>query len=81
MKCALPSHGTFESLLISKILAFDMLVVKGEMDLEETLMQYKQKPHLLRILEDPNYMKTKTPEISMNPGQSPFMRQFLKSDE
>ena len=59
----------------------DMLVVKGEMDLEETLMQYKQKPHLLRILEDPNYLKTKTPEISMNPGQSPFMRQFLKSDE
>ena len=58
----------------------DMLVVKGEMDLEETLMQYKQKPHLMRILEDPNMLKEKNaPKVDQ--GQSPFLSQFYKSDE
>ncbi|CAM9707278.1 unnamed protein product, partial [Discosporangium mesarthrocarpum] len=29
----------------------DMMVMKGYMELEETTMQYKQKTHLLRILQ------------------------------
>ena len=29
----------------------DMLCAKGEMDLEETLLYFKQKAHLLRILQ------------------------------
>ena len=58
----------------------DMLVVKGEMDLEETLMQYKQKPHLMRILEDPNMLKEKE-QSKVTQGQSDFLAQFYKSDE
>jgi len=29
----------------------DMLVEKGYMELEETLLQHKQRPHLLRLLD------------------------------
>ena len=29
----------------------DMVVEKGYMELEETLLQHKQRPHLLRFLE------------------------------
>jgi len=36
----------------------DMLVEKGYMDLEETLLQWKQRPHLIRQLEGRNVMPT-----------------------
>ena len=60
----------------------DMLVVKGEMDLEETLMQYKQKPHLMRILEDPRMIQENN-EVnnSLNTGESDFLKKFWKNDE
>ena len=60
----------------------DMLVVKGEMDLEETLMQYKQKPHLMRILEDPRMIQENN-EVnnSLNTGESDFLKNFWKNDE
>ena len=60
----------------------DMLVVKREMDLEETLMQYKQKPHLMRILEDPRMIQENN-EVnnSLNTGESDFLKKFWKNDE
>ena len=60
----------------------DMLVVKGEMDLEETLMQYKQKPHLMRILEDPRMIQENN-EVnnSLNTGESDFLKKFWRNDE
>eukprot|EP00949_MAST-11_sp_MAST-11-sp1_P003321 g3321.t1 len=30
----------------------DMLVSKGTMELEETLLQFKTKPHVMKVLED-----------------------------
>ena len=60
----------------------DMLVVKGEMDLEETLMQYKQKPHLMRILEDPRMLNERGEgQNSLSTGESDFLKKFWKSDE
>ena len=60
----------------------DMLVVKGEMDLEETLMQYKQKPHLMRILEDPRMLRERGEgQNSLSTGESDFLKKFWKSDE
>eukprot|EP00943_MAST-04B_sp_MAST-4B-sp1_P000092 g92.t1 len=59
----------------------DMLVVKGEMDLEETLMQYKQKPHLMRILEDPRMLKERQVNNSLSSGESEFLKKFWTSDE
>lgn len=50
--CVLESNAhssmTFATLLCSII---GMLMAKGYMELEETLMQWKQKTHLLRVLE------------------------------
>jgi NADH dehydrogenase (ubiquinone) 1 alpha subcomplex subunit 6 len=36
----------------------DMLVEKGYMELEETLLHYKQKPHLLRLFEGFKHQST-----------------------
>eukprot|EP01040_Poterioochromonas_malhamensis_P007568 gene7568-8170_t len=38
-----------------------ILVAKGYMELEETLMQWKQKTHLMRVLEPPELRTTYVP--------------------
>ena len=38
-----------------------MLLAKGYMELEETLMQWKQKTHLLRVLEPLEMQKEAEP--------------------
>ncbi|CAM9876526.1 unnamed protein product [Phaeothamnion confervicola] len=48
----------------------DMLISKGYMELEETLLQFKQKTHLMRILEP---HQTESPLRSKREG---FLNQF-----
>ena len=52
----------------------DMLVTKGEMELEETLLQYKTKTHVMRIL-DPSPVERMT--LAHEHSQSAKMKQFL----
>ena len=52
----------------------DMLVTKGEMELEETLLQYKTKTHVMRVL-DPSPVERMT--IAHRDNQSDKLKQFL----
>ena len=47
--CVLASNAHSSVTLLCSIIG--MLMAKGYMELEETLMQWKQKTHLLRVLE------------------------------
>ena len=49
----------------------DMLIKKGYMELEETLLQWKQKTHLLRLLDAPEEVPRKYRT------KKTFMDQFL----
>mmetsp|Transcript_8278 Transcript_8278/g.13736 ORF Transcript_8278/g.13736 Transcript_8278/m.13736 type:complete len:88 (-) Transcript_8278:231-494(-) len=42
-----------------------LLLAKGYMELEETLMQWKQKTHLLRILEPMELEEKRTKPLSL----------------
>ncbi|EDQ88799.1 uncharacterized protein MONBRDRAFT_37277 [Monosiga brevicollis MX1] len=61
-----------EKFLINKnvqdVRQIDMLVIKGKMELEETLKVWKQTTHVMRFFEDP--------QTNMNPPK-PFMDKFL----
>ena len=52
----------------------DMLVSKGEMELEETLLLYKTKTHVMRVL-DPAPVERMS--LAQNTNLSPKMKQFL----
>ena len=53
----------------------DMLVSKGEMELEETLLQYKTKTHVMRVL-DPNPIAKGSVNM-LDKNLSPQMQDFL----
>mgnify|MGYP001387379621 FL=1 len=53
----------------------DMLVSKGEMELEETLLMYKTKTHVMRVL-DPNPIAKGSLNM-MAKDLSPGMQDFL----
>ena len=45
-------RGLFhENAYVRDARVLDLLIEKGYMELEETLLQHKQRPHLLRLLE------------------------------
>ena len=52
----------------------DMLVSKGEMELEETLLLYKTKTHVMRVL-DPAPVERMT--LAQDTNLSSKMKQFL----
>ncbi|CAH0477861.1 unnamed protein product [Peronospora belbahrii] len=41
----------------------DMLITKANMELEETLMQWKQKVHLIKLLEHGQALRTPAPVV------------------
>lgn len=53
----------------------DMLLEKGYMDLEDTLLQHKQKSHLMLIIEDP--IGTEFNEKRLSPDAS-IDEQFMR---
>ena len=54
----------------------DMLVSKGEMELEETMLQYKTKTHVMRVL-DPNPIAKSSINLAANQNLSNGMQSFL----
>ncbi len=48
----------------------DMLVEKGYMELEETLLHHKQRPHLLRIFEGFKHKTTGADRKKLGPNAS-----------
>ena len=53
-----------------------MLVEKGYMDLEETLLQYKQKAHLMKILD--GYVDDNTPNRKILPPNATEWEKFAR---
>lgn len=49
----------------------DMLVEKGYMELESTLLQHKQRPHLLRMLDGDSISYTAANRKKLGPNASP----------
>ena len=54
----------------------NMLVEKGYMDLEETLLQYKQKAHLMKILD--GYVDDNTPNRKILPPNATEWEKFAR---
>jgi len=53
--------------------AVDLLVVKGELDLEETVNIWKQKTHVMRLL---GRDEEKVPLLKEYAGESEFLKKF-----
>ena len=62
----------------------DMLVSKGTMELEETLLQFKTKPHVMKVLEDHSAVSqlTSGQRLVQKGSQqySPFLKDFLNGN-
>lgn len=55
----------------------DMLLEKGYMDLEDTMLQHKQKPHLMLLLEGPVGMDFNVKALGPNATEEEQMQRWL----
>jgi NADH dehydrogenase (ubiquinone) 1 alpha subcomplex subunit 6 len=59
----------------------DMLITKANMELEETLMQWKQKVHLLTLLETGTQLRTKEEDDAIDAFEKSMEKFYANLDE